>query len=560
MTDHTEIQHDSIVQTLVIDQSYKDGALKQVQKMVEGNQYSPEEVTLDKFEGEIVKFQAENMLMVLKKVTHKIVPGRLEGPKKVDSEQAAHNAIDAAYLALHEDRDTERRIRDVILNREDKGFALQDTIIELPFYKKEYVFFMPCQTCKSQGTVTCLPCHGKGVEQCARCNGSGMGHCAHCRGAQMVMGPNNHKIQCPVCHGRGRTGCLSCNQTGRIQCRVCRSRGFTSCPNCQGNAWNSHLYIMEIQVKTRFDYPRERIPEKLVRMIEEKGAKIIEYADIFISQAEESFVNMDDQDKMKEFEDADKKKDYRIPVIYEVSLPYGHIEYTINDKSYYTFLFGKKAELAHVSPFIDDLIKNGIRKLNDAAENRGDVSDNLRQAAEYRTVKEGIMSAAMHNAGRAKKALKRTNLLGLSDGAITDIIAKSNIALKNITKKPRQLALGLSTLFYIALFSSYFLTPLRNTFLSNIPNTSMHLFADVIILVSGLYIGALIIQGFAQNVLKKTLNAILPQQIKRTPPAKLGDIAWWNAIIAIIVFAVALELSLRTGDNAVSWYALLRFK
>ena len=278
MNNHTETPpqpQDTIIRRIEISQSYKDQALEQVKALVKGNKCDPNSIELKEFEGEVLHFQAENMLTLVKKVSHTKVPGRLETAIKVDNEIAANDAMTKAYLTLADDQNTERMIRDKLLKRDDKGFGVHDIFIPIPSLKKEFVVFEPCHTCKTTGSVTCLPCSGKGAMPCPRCKGTGMGHCTHCNGAQMINGPNNKKIQCPVCHGRGRTTCLGCNQSGRAQCKTCASRGATPCPNCQGNAWSSILYTLDIQVRTDFDYPKDKLPEKVTNLIDQYGACLL---------------------------------------------------------------------------------------------------------------------------------------------------------------------------------------------------------------------------------------------------------------------------------------------
>jgi len=546
-------QQDTVIERMKISESYKEEALKHIKSLVHGNQCDPETVELKAFEGEILHFQAENMLTLLSKMTNKRVPGRVQSGQKVDGEIGAKEAMTRAYLTLAKDKDMEKRIRDTVLNRSDKGFGVDGTIIPLPFWKKEFIVMEPCQTCKTNGTVTCLPCGGKGVSPCPRCHGSSQTHCSHCNGAQMVMGQNNRKIQCPMCHGRGKIGCTGCNASGRIQCKTCSSKGVTTCPNCQGNAWTSVIHKIEIEARTAFDYPRDKLPEKVVALIERYGDKFKEYAEIKIAQDQESVVNKDDEEKARQQEIADQRKDIRFPILYEVILPYGHIEYDIKGKTYYTFLFGNKAKLEHVSPFLDDLIKNGIRKLHDAAELRGDVYENLKMAGEYRTVKEGIAFTASGSMKKAKEKLKKANNLGLSDHAIKEIITLSDRALKNITKKPRMVGLGISALLNAVLLGAYFLTPIRDMIVGHIPNIAVQGLIDSIIFLAFMYIGVMAIQMTAESAIKKTMAMLLPGGLKTAPP-KLGQVAYWNIATCSAIFAGILFATPYAGVQPPAWF------
>ena len=532
----TNSPQDTATHKIIIDDAYKEYAIDIIKTIAQGNNCEPDDVTLESFEGEVLTFQAENMLTILRKHSEKQMPGQIQGPVKVDNETAAKNAMSNAYLTLSEDTDMERKIREVILNREDKIFGISNEIIPLPFWKKEYVTFEPCNTCKTTGTVKCMPCSGKGIEQCPRCHGAGQTHCTHCNGAQMIQAPNGQRIQCTICHGTGRTGCTQCRQSGTIKCKVCRSRGSTPCPNCQGNAWTSKIYIMEIEARTAFDYPRDKVPDQVSSMIDKHGAKIKDHAQIIISQTLESAVNQENEDKIQEQKEAAERQDFIVPVIYEVTLPYGHIEFNIKGKTYYTFLFGTKNKLTHVSPFLDDLTKEGLRKLKDAAELRGDVTENLKAAAQYRTIKEGIIASASYSANKATKALRSTNKIGLSPENIKDIISTADIALKNITNKPRTMGTIFSVLINLIIFAGYFFAA-RTPIIEKIANPTLHHIADGLILIITAYIGTLTIQMTAQSALTKTLNALLPEGIKRSAPPKLGDKLYVSLAASAIIFS-----------------------
>lgn len=499
-----------------IDEEYKQNALDKIKNLVNGNDCAPGDVTLQSFEGEVLHFQATNTLTILTKLGEKHIPGRIEGPVKVDNETAAKTAINNAYKNLSEDSNA---IRETILNREDKGFGVHHEHIPLPFFKKEFVIFDPCQTCKTTGVVTCLPCGGKGQSQCPKCHGSGMGQCHHCNGTQMINGPNNQRIQCPICHGAGRTSCNQCQQAGTIQCKTCRSAGTTPCSNCNGNAWTSHIHIMEIEAHTNFDVPRETLPDKVVNMIDKHGAKIKDHAKIIM-------VNPEHPPRQE-------TEHVEIPMIYDVTLPYAHLEYAIKGTTYYTFLFGTQNRMTHTSPFLDDLIKEGLRKLKDAAGTRGDVTKNLKAASQFRTVKESIIAAALHSKAKAQKALKAKNPIGLSDGAIQNMIETADTALQNITRKPRTLGLIYGAILNVALISGYFFIA-REIIISKLANPMMHYVIDALILATIAYLGIFTIQITAASALKSALTAL---GINTSAPPKLGNMLYYSLGLSAALFA-----------------------
>ncbi|MGH1378466.1 MAG: hypothetical protein ACRBB3_06560 [Alphaproteobacteria bacterium] len=552
MTENIDTPQDTQILKLSLSEEYKDNAMNKVKEMVKGNKLNPEDVTLEKMEGEILHFQAENMLTIVTKNSHKTVSGRIEGPILVDNQQAVIEAMNHEYFSLSSDIKTEKKIREVLLNREDQGFALNNNVIPLPFWKREFVVYEACQTCRAQGSVTCQPCAGKGIDQCPRCNGSGIDHCGHCNGAQMIQGPQGNQVQCPVCNGSGHLSCRTCGQSGSVKCSVCRSKGITSCPNCKGSAWLSVVFVQEIEARTSFDYPKNRLPEKVVAMIEKHGAKIKAHAKIDISQDMVSTVNSDDPDKAKKFEEDNKNNNYIIPIIYEVYLPYGHMEFNISGNTYYTFLFGTQEKLTHVSPFLDDVLRNGLRKLSDAVENRGNLIENLLKAAEYRTIKEGITyTTGMHSLSKAKRMLLKSNPLGLSNETAISIIKNTDFILQNITKKPRNIGLFVSSILSLSLLLIYLMSPLRNIITSHIPNQNLHIIIDVIYFLFSSYMGITSIKMICSSTIKKFTKHL---GIKKISSPRLGDTLYWAMLLSSSAFIASLETARRFGSYPPFWY------
>ncbi len=554
MSDAENQNSDLEIRKINVSEDYKTDALNQVKAMVRGNQVDPDDVVIESFDGEVLHFQAETMLHVYTKVAEKVVPGQVTGAIRVKDDVSAKEEMAKAYALVGQNQDMVRQIREVVLRRDDRGFALDKEVVPLSFGKKEFVIFDPCLTCKTTGSVSCMRCHGQGFSTCPRCSGSGMCGCSHCNGAQMVQGNGGQKIQCPVCHGRGQAMCGQCQQQGRIQCKTCASKGVTTCPNCDGHAWTSRLFIQELMIRTAFDYPKMKLPDKVVAMIDKHGAKIREHAEIKIVEDPQSCVNVDSEAKQREIEEAKRRKDVLIPVLYEVALPYGHFEYGINGKSYYTFLFGTKGRLTHSSAFLDDLIKNGVRKLNDAAVGRGDVADNIIAASEYRTVREGLYYAARFTLGKARKMLRQTNKIGLSDEAIGTVIKTADLAIKNITKKPRYIGLGAAVILHCAVISGYFISPARQILVDMVPNAAMHIGLDALIVVLAAFIGVFVIQGFAQRALRAVMQRIMPDEQSGVSAPKLGEVGALNAGLVIVITIGVLEYLRQAGFGDVQWY------
>lgn len=557
-----ESQPDVAISTKVhkvkVDDRFKDDALEKVRGVVKGNGIAPEEITLKSFEGELLHFEAYTDLQVTTKFSKKEQVGRITGPVNVANEVALQEAIAREYLSLFTDGDTQRKIRDIALKRDDQGFAAKDVVLKIPFWRKDFVIFDPCHTCRNTGKITCRPCAGKGMIPCNRCAGSGKCACSHCHGAQMVAGPNGKKVQCSVCYGQGRMGCNACQQTGKIQCRTCATKGATACPNCQGHGWISHLTIVDIEAQCKFDYPKDELPEKICAMIEAYGVKIREHAKIHLMEAKTNAMKVAQEEAPDPNTLEQKQKILHIPIFYEVSLPYGHIEFEIKGVSYYMFLFGIKGELSHVSPFLDDMIKNGRRKLQDAVEKRGDLSENLKAAAQYRVIRRALYYIAQHSQRKSAKLLERDFPYGLSAQMQGEVLEASDTALKMLSTRARGIGLGASAAAMLAMFCGYLLLPLRSALVEKLPLLSLQAMIDGVVVCGGVYCGAMIIQAVANQSVNTLLQQIIRSKNKIKVAAKLGQTQYWNMGVGAVMFVAAIEIALSLGGHIPAWYAMYR--
>tara|TARA_B100001989_G_scaffold252183_1_gene233416 strand:- start:2385 stop:4058 length:1674 start_codon:yes stop_codon:yes gene_type:complete len=532
-----------------LDEGYVDSALEQVKDMISGNRIDIEEIEVKSCEGEIIHFIAETSINMGTKLTKKTMPGRVQGPVQVASDQDCQVEVDKAYLTLFDDKNIQKSIRDSILKRNDKGFAQDKLVFPYTEWQKQFVIFEPCGTCKTTGHVQCQHCAGKGIDHCPKCHGTGMVHCTHCHGSQMIQGPQGNKIQCTICHGRGKMSCNHCAQSGRIQCKTCGGGGKTKCPVCRGHAYASHITIVDLEGRCAFHYPDDELPDKVVAMIQKYGEKIKEHANIDIIQDE---IKVTDESGEEE-RDA-KHKILRIPIFYNVVLPYGHIEFDIKDKSYYTFLFGKQAMLSHVSPFMDDILQNGVRKLGDAAENRGQPEDNLKQAAQYKTLRHAMVFTANMPLRKALKHMQKRYPFGFKDNSLKSILLKIQKSYQNITKK--SVITGTATAWVISTLLSlgYFASPLRPMIMTKIPSMEIGALIDALVLGVLILIGNSIIQSFAANSLMKTLKTIMPKQKFKSISAHPGKATLVNAGLSALTFLIIIEATRHLGLSTPEWY------
>lgn len=547
------------IHKLKINDTYKDEALAQVKRAVDGNNYDPAMVKLLRFEGEVLQFEAITRTDILLKISRKTIPGRNESATKVNNEAAAREAIDKEYAKLFMDTDFERKVRDMMINRDDKGFSQDGVFMPIPSWHKEFVVLEPCTTCKTTGNVMCQKCVGKGFEPCVTCHSSGRRPCPQCRGQQQIAGSQGQKILCPTCSGRGRISCDPCRQTGRIKCITCRSRGTTQCPVCQGLAWTSQMYIADIEAKMNFEYPKDELPDKIVALLEKDGIKIRDHADIHILDAVQIPLNQQKTaEETPENKQEQKNNVLRLPLFYTVFLPYGHAEFEIAGKSYYTFIFGKNGLLTHVSPFLDDLLKDGMRKLRDAAEGRGQILSNLKNACTYRTIREALSLSLRYSDNRAMKKLKNASAFGLSSKSIKEIILTISKSLEKLTRTVRITGLIVSVLSISILYGLYFGTHIRTLFIQHLSQKTMHALPDMATLGLGIFIGMMLIQAIIAAKIKGDLRQISEELGTQAGQVRLGNIAFWNAGLLCLLYIGIIEICRSYGLETPYWYAKLR--
>ncbi|MDH5723584.1 MAG: hypothetical protein OEY94_09725, partial [Alphaproteobacteria bacterium] len=333
------------------------------------------------------------------------------------------------------------------------------------------------------------------------------------------------------------------------------SKGVTKCPNCQGNAFASHITIAELQGRCEFNYPDDELPDKVVALIEEYGDKIKEHATIAL--LDEQNVEVIDEGG-EDARDAEHKI-LKLPIFYNVILPYGHIEFNIRDKSYYSFLFGKQALLSHVSPFMDDILQNGLRKIDDAAENRGSVEENLAQAAKYKTLRQAMVLSANMPMRKALAKLSERYPYGFKDETLNAVLMKIAQSYRNITKHSVTTGMAAAWVLSTVLSLGYFALPFRDIIASKAPNLAVMGGIDFLALGLIIFLGNTVIKSFAASSLNKAFKRIIPKQNVKPKAASLGNTSLINALLSAITFLAVIEASRHMPIETPLWYlSLLR--
>ncbi len=520
-------------------EQYTAPALALLKAAVKGNGVKPEDVQARDFFGDVAQFRATLLITLNEKSVTKTVGGKKATGNKVANAQAARDELEKKSNSIY-GTDTERQIKQVILDRPDRGLGLKNEYIKMPFLTHEFMWHEPCQACRSQGEFQCRRCFGKGFEVCPRCNGQGAEICPACNGTQYIWN-GNAKVQCLRCNGTGRTGCRTCMERRRIKCVTCKGKGSTICSNCNGQGWDTHILASETIAQANFDFDREGMDEKLVRAIENIGARLGDYGTCVIA------------------EEVREQPQKDILITYLVQLPYGHFEALLGDKhNAYVFLVGRQGEIFDPPAFHDVLLKTGLEELKEAAGGAGNTGDSLRRAGKYRTLRQGIILSVRNAPARAVKILLKNNALGLSENTARTIISDATEALKKITGARNAIGMVAGAIAAAILYAIYFLTPVRTQLVSSIANSQLHPAADFITFSIGVMAAIFMTQIASGSALKKALEGLLSAEQKKSAAPRLGNKAYLLAAACLILFLITLETTLHTGTHVPEWYEFLR--
>jgi len=527
-----------------IDPEFENIAMEKIKEVFKGNGIKLDNIKCEHFEGVTLSFLATTKLQFRLKVLEQTVAGRKEGSKQISSPSQIHEEKAKQEQKITHRADVIKRIQThIVEERKDMGYGVDGQMIKLPFLYTDYVMYEGCQNCKTKGTVMCQRCNGLGMEMCTRCEGQGLELCTQCSGSQYVQGPNGQRQQCNRCMGRGKTSCTLCHEKRKIQCRICRTKGTTQCTVCNGHKWNTHIYRLEIDAMPSFDYDRQNVEDRVGTIVEEMGSDLIHHAHIH-----PIFKERDE----KQSED---KRDY-ITIPYVVKLPYGDVKFSIGDgETYNTMIFGNNCELRSMPFLLDRLLKKPLSRLKEAAEERGNVAEKIKNAGRYKTIRQAILGAAKMPNHKAIKKIQALNPHGIQDKTIAAMVENADKALKNITRKPRQQGFYLGIALCFAFFGAYFAGGARNMIVAHIPNKFAEIAIDVGLFGIGFYLALTLIKFMGRNAIAEALGGLVPPGKEKSYKPKVGKKVTDRLLIAIpVIFLIMIEASVHVPVGATPWW------
>lgn len=490
-TSHEEQPTSTTAYNADLDISYAEAALEKIRSAVKGNGIKTDDVKIAEFNGNTLEFIASTTLQLRPKLHEKTVAGKTTGPKKVDGPQALREEIEKEKNKLTHDQSALKRIKEILLERKDKGFGLENEIIKLPALRVEYVYYEQCNTCKSQGKIQCQRCHGQGYEQCTRCHGDGFESCHNCHGAKQIQGQGGQYQPCPRCHGHGKTSCTMCRQTKKIQCTVCKTAGHTKCVQCNGMGFASHLTTLEFEALAGFDYDRADVPEKLQLIIDDLKKSLVEhitYQPIILEKEPDSGT---------------------VILPYKISLPHAQTTFTAGELEIPALLFGHTALPVNTPSFLDELLKKPLKRLDMILNQNMDITDHIQSIIRYKTVRHGFMAAAKFKGKKAALAVLKANPLGLSQSAAMQLVENANKALVALTRKQVQTAQAVGSALGFIFFALYYFTPLRHMLIGNIPNMAADIVIDILVFFITGTLTTLAIKTYSDRAKQRAVQKLL---------------------------------------------------
>lgn len=523
------------------DIAYAGKALAQVRAAVEGNGIDPAQVLLGTVDGSTLKFTGRIRFRLVMKTTEsdspplKLATG--EQAQTVRSQGDLESEIRTYTTRLMEDPGIGARLTNVLMARTDKGFGLGGSEIPTELPARHFIIQETCPTCKGGMKVACGRCHATGRLPCLNCKGTRMAMCPACKGRKSKDTPQG-KVPCPVCHARGQVTCRPCKATGSMPCGTCHTTGKTTCTACAGTGHKTRRTTVEVLMAANSDFDVSSLPAPAARIIEKMGGK-------FMSQGHAVL-------ETGAVQAGEDKGAYVIPCTFNLS--YAEIGLVFPGHKYQAIVFGEKARIVDMPPFLDRLLGSSIRRLEEAAKG-GSAYGALKQAARAKAIRAAIVAAAQYPESKAVVELRRVYPVGLSAMAAQKIVRLITGSLNRVTLGPALIGMLGGLVVAAGLYGLLFSSGVR----AALPAGSAGAALDLLAFVAG---GFMTVLGGAFNA-RRAVRAILGGEDGQSRGAqKLVVRRMWITlsgwVLSAVVFVVLAKLSFDGAAVVPAWFQSLR--
>lgn len=523
-------------------------AVKRVQSVVRGNGMRGIQVALGDFEGEILSFEVYEVFRMDPQIAEKRVNGKQNG-EVAGSLGDMRTKMQGALTQITENADVKKYVIGLMKKRNDLGFALENQTVSLDSFNKNYVVHEVCTACSGSKALSCVQCHGDGRATCYRCKGSMLVECPLCQGHRTIAAGGGRKT-CTKCNGRGRAQCQVCRGRGVTQCRNCKGTGKLICQQCGATGWGTTIGTLAVKAKCRFWYDKQALIEaekapELPPIIDVLGAKMVleKHADIAV---------IEDPARLKELDQEAQNNEFKIP--YAVRLPWGSISFRLkDDKVIKGKLFGLHPELVEMEPFLEEPLMPGLRLLDEAART-GNAVGKIKDASRFRAIGEALVLASRMKHARAFEALEKRYPFGIKNETLHQMLTSADLALKNVTRRPRLNGMIMGLALSIILLGGYYIAPLRAYIYPSLPGDLPRIAIDVGLLLAVMALTWLMVQVMASKALQDAMKHLLPPDKRKTLRPKPGQAGWIGVAIAFLLWISMAIVTQLLGISAPLWF------
>lgn len=434
-------------------QPLTDQTLARLRQLAEGNGLKPEQIELALTEEKIYPLAGVSQLMPFCERQTAHYPGTPRGKGRQMVGNAGELATEAQnvqkkfldgdeWLALAVDE---------LKKAPGQGWGLEGAKIAMPEKSVVLAASVMCPTCQGQQMLTCAQCQGQGFVVCSQCQGRGQEPCPNCNGSG--QNPHNPAQLCPICNGQRTAPCRFCRASGKLVCPTCQGRRGTACPACKGAGSMTEEVGLACGVTVSFRVAGEDVPAGLRRGLDRLGMANLSkgHADITLEFAP-AIKAKKEGERAKPGEEEEEKTVLR----YRAMVPYADARVRFGGgRPALISVFGKKALLMGVPSFLDDALEPWREHLRKAAKGEGPLDSALGARAMREAL--GLMLAGEGQLQNFRKFYS----LGLSGGAMREILQNMDRALKRLTLRVRIGAAAACGLGGAALLAALFFTPLH---------------------------------------------------------------------------------------------------
>lgn len=500
-------------------------AVRRLHKIVDGNGIKAENVTLKSFEGALYRLEAQTHIRPLLTQTSRTEPGKKTGPQICNSPQDLHNAIEALEKDLPHNAQSQDILRKAVLERPDQGIGLDKETIRVPSLDKSYVNYNPCNACREKGQVECIKCHGRKQIDCIQCHGQGRENCVQCHGHRTITGPGGKRQPCPHCSGQGKLSCRKCAGRRQMPCEQCNGHGQMRCQKCNGHATFSDITNVEVQIIAHNELiaDKDQIPDNALRQAERLGNRLISGG-----HAKATALPASSEEPQSGTSD--------LLIHYTIDIPYGEAVFSIENKDENAILFGNKAKIMGLNPFLESKVSSFVQTLSVASKNGSTALTQLGEVWNYKIFKEALNLAARARPDVVYQKLLSKYSLALKKQTIQIISDSAEAILSTATKGPLKTTRMILSALFCAIFAGLYLSPAHTAIKAAIPMAQLSIVVDILILIGALLLATPLSQMISSYFLTKQLSGTVPPQQLKPILNRLKKADIWGLFFIFLIF------------------------